>query len=104
MNNKNITVYLLVDNEFGVLSRITGLLRQQGYNIKCLAVETTEKPEISQMLISVEYNAATLQLVISRLNKLNCVKKTVQIKDDLDFDSRLHNVFSKIHEALEGGF
>lgn len=103
MRRNIVTIYMLLENEFGVLSRITGLFRQQGYNIKSLAVEVTENPEVSQMLISVECQPATLPRVLSLLNKLLCVKKSAQALEGFDLSCHLKNVFSKLNETQKGG-
>ncbi len=68
-----ITLDLLVDNEFGVLTRITALVRREGFNIRCLAVDETENPEISRLLICVESMQSAVPRVVVRLNRLGCV-------------------------------
>ena len=44
-------VSLLVENESGALSRISGLFSARGYNIESLTVATTEDPTLSRMTI-----------------------------------------------------
>ena len=45
------TISVLVENEFGVLSRIAGLFSGRGFNIESLSVATTLDPTISRMTI-----------------------------------------------------
>ena len=44
---KKTCLSLLVENNFGVLSRISGLFARRGYNIDSLTVGTTENAELS---------------------------------------------------------
>lgn len=93
----------LVDNEFGVLTRITALVRREGMNIKSLAVTDTKKPELSHMIISVECIESRLNQIIERLQKLNCIKKVVVLDDSFDLGITLNEIFSAIpgfEEAL----
>ena len=101
MHGNTMTLKLLVDNEFGVLTRITALIRREGLNIKSLAVEVTENPELSQVLISVECIINSLPKVLSRLNKLGCVKKAVQVSERFDLSKQLQSVFDILNEIEE---
>ena len=42
---------ILVENKFGVLSRISGLFSGRGYNIESLTVNMTEKSDLSMITI-----------------------------------------------------
>ncbi len=68
------TLTLMVDNEFGVLTRITALVRREGWNIKSLAVAETENPAVSSLTLSVECVASTFAHVTARLGRLACVR------------------------------
>lgn len=76
MNGNKTSVFtLMVDNEFGVLTRITALIRRAGWNICSLAVAESEKKELSRLTICLECRHHTLESVLERLGKLNCVRK-----------------------------
>lgn len=62
-----------VDNEFGVLTRITSLIRREGWNIRSLAVAQTEEPAVSRLTVSLECLDSALEHVRSRLDRLDCV-------------------------------
>lgn len=66
---------LMVDNEFGVLTRITALIRRAGWNIRSLAVAETQTAEISRLTICIECRNNTLEQVLERLGKLACVRE-----------------------------
>lgn len=103
MQRSIITFYMLVDNEFGVLTRITAMLRREGFNIKSLAVEVTDNPEISQMLVSVECIQSAVPKVLTRLNKLGCVKKAAQTSGNFDLSVHLKNVFQGLKKTEKEG-
>ncbi len=65
---------LMVDNEFGVLTRITAQIRREGWNIKSLAVAESIDPAISRITLALECFDATLPTVLHRLSKLACVR------------------------------
>ena len=44
-------ISVLVENEAGALSRISGLFSARGYNIETLTVAPTEDPSLSRMTI-----------------------------------------------------
>lgn len=64
------TISVLVENHFGVLTRIAGLFAGRGYNIQSLTVGPTEDETISRMTIVVEGDQAVLEQVKKQLNKL----------------------------------
>src|SRR3990167_9268519 len=64
------TISVLVENHFGVLSRVSGLFSGRGFNIDSLAVGETEDPTISRMTIVVKGDDKTLEQVKKQLNKL----------------------------------
>lgn len=65
---------LLVDNEFGVLTRITAQIRREGWNIKSLAVAESMDPAISRITLALECYDTTLPEVMHRLSRLACVR------------------------------
>ena len=83
MNNQSTrTVVALVQNKAGVLARICGLFRRQGFNIASLAVGRSEKPGLSRMTFVVEGDPETVEMVAKNLHKLIEVIKVVNISSD----------------------
>jgi len=70
---------VLVENKFGVLSRVAGLFSRRGYNIFSLAVSPTEDERFSRMTIVVDAESAPLEQVTKQLNKLVPVIKISEL-------------------------
>ena len=65
------TISVLVENKFGVLARVAGLISARGYNISSLAVSETLDPGISYMTIVVDAEKEeVLEQIKKQLNKL----------------------------------
>jgi acetolactate synthase I/III small subunit len=76
------TLILMVDNEFGVLTRVTALVRREGWNIKNLIVAETMDKAISRLTISVECIDSTLPQVLDKLRHLACVRSIAAFSDE----------------------
>ncbi|MBN2640730.1 MAG: acetolactate synthase small subunit [Victivallales bacterium] len=70
MSARKHTISVLVQNKFGVLSRISGLFSGRGYNICSLTVNQTNDPAISKMTIVTEGDDAVLEQIDKQLKKL----------------------------------
>ena len=64
------TISVLVENEFGVLSRIAGLFSGRGFNIQSLSVAPTLDASISRMTIVTSGDDRILEQITKQLNKL----------------------------------
>jgi acetolactate synthase-1/3 small subunit len=64
------TICVIVENKFGVLSRISGLFSGRGYNIESLSVNKTLDPNISIMTIVTSGDDAVIEQIIKQLRKL----------------------------------
>ena len=79
-NAQRYTVGVLVDNEPGVLSRVSGLFFRRGFNIDSLAVGTTQDPEVSRITIVVKGDEQKIEQLVQQLYKLICVQKVQVMK------------------------
>ena len=70
-------ICLFVENEIGVLARISGLFSSKSYNIETLTVGTTEDPTISRMTISMISDDKTFEQIKKQLNRSVEVIKVV---------------------------
>jgi acetolactate synthase-1/3 small subunit len=73
---------VLVENKFGVLTRVAGLFARRGFNIVSLAVSPTEDERYSRMTIVVDADSAPLEQVTKQLNKLIPVIKIVELASE----------------------
>ena len=64
------TLSVLVEDESGALSRISGLFARRGFNIESLAVGPTEKAGISRLTMVVAGDDHTLEQMTKQLDKL----------------------------------
>jgi acetolactate synthase-1/3 small subunit len=64
------TISVLVENEFGVLTRVAGLFSGRGFNIESLSVAPTLDPSISRMTIVTRGDEQILEQINKQLNKL----------------------------------
>jgi len=79
-NNQKHILSLLVDNEPGVLTRITGLFSGRGFNIESLSVAETTEPNISRVTIVTTGDMNILEQIKKQLNKLINVVKVLDFK------------------------
>ena len=77
MNRHVLSV--LVENQSGVLSRVSGLFSRRGYNIDSLSVGVTEDPSVSRMTIVVRGDDYILEQIKKQLNKLIDVIKVIEL-------------------------
>ena len=69
------TISVLVENKFGVLTRVAGLFSGRGYNIDSLNVAPTHDSTASRMTIVTHGDDATVEQIVKQLNKLPDVLK-----------------------------
>jgi acetolactate synthase-1/3 small subunit len=69
------TISVLVENKFGVLTRVAGLFSGRGYNIDTPNVGPTHDPKLSRMAIVTQGDEASIERIINQLNKLPNVIK-----------------------------
>lgn len=72
------TISVLVENKFGVLTRVAGLFSGRGYNIDTLNVAPTQDPSASRMTIVTRGNDATVDQIVRQLEKL---VNTIEVRD-----------------------
>ena len=71
----------LVENKYGVLTRVSGLFMRRGFNIDSLTVGATDDPAYSRITITVSGDDYLREQLINQLKKLHNVKN-VELLDD----------------------
>ncbi|HVA68833.1 MAG TPA: acetolactate synthase small subunit [Candidatus Binataceae bacterium] len=75
-------ISVVVENEFGVLSRVAGLFSSRGYNIESLTVnEDPLDPTVSRIVLVTTGDDQVLEQVNKQLNKLVSVIKVIDFKE-----------------------
>jgi len=83
------TISVLVENKFGVLTRIAGLFSGRGFNIDTLNVAPTQDASASRMTIVTKGDDATVDQIVKQLNKLVDVIKVHDFREGEYIDREL---------------
>ena len=81
MENKFI-IAVYVDNQAGVLTRVSAMFTRRGFNIDALTVGETERPEYSRITISMRGDDNAKEQLINQLKKLIVVKKVEVLENE----------------------
>jgi acetolactate synthase-1/3 small subunit len=82
-------ISLLLENEAGALSRVSGLFSARGYNIESLTVAPTEDPSMSRMTIITSGSDEVVEQITKQLNKLIEVVKVVDLSESAHIEREL---------------
>jgi acetolactate synthase I/III small subunit len=74
-------ISILMENEAGALSRVSGLFSARGYNIESLTVAPTEDPTLSRMTLVTRGDENIIEQIKKQLNKLIDVVKLVDLSE-----------------------
>lgn len=81
MSMKNRWIALYVENEVGVLAKVSGLFAGKSYNLHSLTVGTTEDETMSRMTIGVTSDDITFEQIKKQLNRMVEVIKVMDLTD-----------------------
>jgi acetolactate synthase-1/3 small subunit len=91
-------ISVLLENEAGALSRVSGLFSARGYNIESLTVAPTEDATLSRMTIVTRGTEEVIEQIVKQLNKLIEVVKVL----DLNEGSHLERELMLVKVKAEG--
>jgi len=80
---------ILLENEAGALSRVSGLFSARGYNIESLTVAPTEDRTLSRMTIVTAGSDDVIEQIVKQLNKLIDVVKLQELTDGAHIEREL---------------
>jgi len=80
---------LLLENEAGALSRVSGLFSARAFNIESLTVAPTEDPTISRMTLVTSGSDEIIEQITKHLNKLIDVIKVIDLNDSHHIEREL---------------
>jgi acetolactate synthase-1/3 small subunit len=92
-------ISLMVENKFGVLSRVAGLFSGRGFNIDSLSVAPTVDPSVSMMTIVTHGDDRIIEQITKQLNKVIDVIKVVDLTEHRHVDRETALV--KVHTRPE---
>lgn len=75
-------ISILLENEAGALSRVSGLFSARGYNIESLTVAPTEDKAVSRITVVTAGNDKVIAQITNQLNKLVDIVKVVDLTAD----------------------
>ena len=78
---KNRWIALYVENQVGVLAKVSGLFSGKSYNLQSLTVGTTEDETVSRMTICVASDDITFEQIKKQLNRMVEVIKVIDLTD-----------------------
>ncbi len=73
---------ILVENEAGVLARVSGLFSARGFNIDSICVAKTLEKNESKMIITTSGDTQILEQITKQLNRLINVIKVQELTDE----------------------
>ena len=82
-------ISLLIENESGALSRVSGLFSARGYNIESRTVAPTEDASLSRMTIVTSGSDDIVEQITKHLNKLVEVVKVVDLSESAHIEREL---------------
>ena len=82
------TISVLVENQFGVLARVSGLFSGRGFNIESLTVATTNVEGVSRMTIVTRGSDQIIEQINKQLNKLIDVIKVIDLTAEGNYVER----------------
>ena len=74
-------ISILLENEFGALSRVVGLFAQRGYNIDSLTVAPTDDETLSRITLTTNGDDKVVEQIIKQLYKLIDTLKVMELTE-----------------------
>jgi acetolactate synthase-1/3 small subunit len=88
-NTMRHVISLVIENESGALSRVSGLFSARGYNIESLTVAPTEDASLSRMTIVTSGSDDIVEQITKQLNKLVEIVKVVDLSESAHIEREL---------------
>ena len=100
---KRRVISLLVDNQSGVLARVSSLFCRRGFNIDSLTVTATNDPTVSRITVTVSGSDKELQQLILQTERLEVTRQVFVLDHDkaLERELLLLKVEADVHNRAE---
>ena len=96
-------ISVILENEAGALSRVSGLFTQRGFNIESLTVAIMNDPSLSRMTIVSSGSDRVLEQIVKQLNKLIEVVKVSDLtsQDHVERELMLVKISSNLKDGVD---
>ena len=103
MESKRRVISLLVDNQSGVLARVSNLFCRRGFNIDSLTVSATNDPTISRITVTTHGNENELSQLLLQTERLEVTRQVFELdeKNSLQRELLLLKVQADVHNRAE---
>ena len=99
METKKRWISLYVENQIGVLAKISGMFAGKSYNLDTLTVGETEDPTVSRMTIGLTIDDITFEQIKKQLNRNVVVIKVIDFTDAMIHKKEL--LYIKVNRCAE---
>jgi len=89
-------ISILLENEAGALSRVSGLFSARGYNIESLTVAPTDDSTVSRITVVTEGSDEVISQIVNQLNKLVDIVKVLDLTADEHIEREV--LLLKLHD------
>ena len=101
-SNKRRVISLLVDNQSGVLARVSSLFCRRGFNIDSLTVSATNDPAVSRITVTITSDEKALSQLILQTERLEVTRQVFVLDGEKSLERELLlKVASDVHNRSE---
>ena len=103
MERKRRVISLLVDNQSGVLARVSSLFCRRGFNIDSLTVSATNDPTVSRITVTITSDEKALSQLILQTERLEVTRQVFVLDHEnaLERELLLLKVEANVHNRTE---
>ena len=96
-------ISLLVDNQSGVLARVSSLFCRRGFNIDSLTVSATNDPAVSRITVTITSDEKALQQLVLQTERLEVTRQVFVLdsENSLERELLLLKVAADVHNRAE---
>ena len=102
-SNQRKVISLLVDNQSGVLARVSNLFCRRGFNIDSLTVSATNDPAVSRITVTITSDEKALSQLILQTERLEVTRQVFVLdhENSLERELLLLKVAADVHNRGE---
>ena len=89
MESKRRVISLLVDNQSGVLARVSNLFCRRGFNIDSLTVSATNDPAVSRITVTITSDEKALSQLILQTERLEVTRQVFVLDHEYSLEREL---------------